>query len=65
MSIKLDDLQCSNLRIYQDTERFCFGRDAVLLSGFAEIKRNMGIGFTQRNPARTGKETPGAFLPRV
>ena len=36
MSIKLDDLQCSNLRIYQDTERFCFGMDAVLLSGFAK-----------------------------
>lgn len=32
---KLDDLQRCGLKIIQDPERFCFGMDAVLLSGFA------------------------------
>ncbi len=32
---RIDDLQRSELRIIQDPERFCFGMDAVLLSGFA------------------------------
>ncbi len=32
---RLDDLQRNNLRIIQDPGRFCFGMDAVLLSGFA------------------------------
>ncbi len=32
---RLDDLQRNNLKIIQDPERFCFGMDAVLLSGFA------------------------------
>ncbi len=32
---RLDDLQRNNLRIIQDPDRFCFGMDAVLLSGFA------------------------------
>lgn len=32
---RLDDLQRNNLYIIQDPERFCFGMDAVLLSGFA------------------------------
>lgn len=33
---RLDDLQKSNLFIIQDTSKFCFGMDAVLLSGFAK-----------------------------
>ena len=33
---RLDDLQLSGLRIIQDPERFCFGMDAVLLSGFVK-----------------------------
>lgn len=32
---RIDDLQRNNLRIIQDPGRFCFGMDAVLLSGFA------------------------------
>lgn len=32
---RIDDLQRNHLRIIQDPERFCFGMDAVLLSGFA------------------------------
>ena len=35
---RLDDLQCKGYRIIQDPERFCFGMDAVLLSGFAKAK---------------------------
>ncbi len=35
---RLDDLQRSNCFIIQDPERFCFGMDAVLLSGFAKVK---------------------------
>ena len=36
---RLDDLQLSGLRIIQDPERFCFGMDAVLLSGFVKARR--------------------------
>lgn len=32
---RLDDLQRNGFRIIQDPDRFCFGMDAVLLSGFA------------------------------
>lgn len=35
---RLDDLQLSGLQIIQDPERFCFGMDAVLLSGFVKAK---------------------------
>lgn len=35
---RLDDLQRSHLRIIQNPEKFCFGMDAVLLSGFAKAK---------------------------
>ncbi len=34
---RLDDLQLSGLKILQDPERFCFGMDAVLLSGFVQV----------------------------
>lgn len=33
---RLDDLQRNGFRIIQDPGRFCFGMDAVLLSGFAQ-----------------------------
>lgn len=36
---RLDDLNIKGYHIIQDPERFCFGMDAVLLSGFANIKR--------------------------
>ena len=35
---RVDDLQRNNLRIIQNEEKFCFGMDAVLLSGFAKVK---------------------------
>lgn len=35
---RIDDLQRNGYRIIQDPERFCFGMDAVLLSGFATAK---------------------------
>ncbi len=35
---RIDDLQRNGLKIIQDTGRFCFGMDAVLLSGFANAK---------------------------
>ncbi|MEY8395793.1 tRNA1(Val) (adenine(37)-N6)-methyltransferase [Lachnospiraceae bacterium 45-P1] len=35
---RLDDLQRNNLKIIQKTDGFCFGMDAVLLSGFAFVK---------------------------
>lgn len=34
----LDDLQRNGLKIIQKTDGFCFGMDAVLLSGFASVK---------------------------
>lgn len=33
---RVDDLQCKGLQLIQDPERFCFGMDAVLLSGFVK-----------------------------
>lgn len=35
---RIDDLQCKGLKIIQNTEAFCFGIDAVLLSNFAKVK---------------------------
>lgn len=35
---RLDDLQRNGLRILQHPERFCFGMDAVLLSGFVRVQ---------------------------
>lgn len=35
---RLDDLQRSGYKIIQNPEKFCFGMDAVLLSGFARVK---------------------------
>lgn len=35
---RIDDLQRNNLKIIQKTDGFCFGMDAVLLSGFAAVK---------------------------
>lgn len=46
---RVDELQRNGYRIIQDRERFCFGMDAVLLSGFARAKEgdrvlDMGTG---------------------
>lgn len=35
---RIDDLQRNGYRIIQNEEKFCFGMDAVLLSGFAKVK---------------------------
>lgn len=36
---RIDDLNREGYKIVQDPKRFCFGMDAVLLSGFASVKR--------------------------
>ena len=36
---RLDDLQIKGLYIIQKTNGFCFGTDAVLLAGFASVKK--------------------------
>lgn len=40
---RIDDLQRKGRRIIQDPERFCFGMDAVLLSGFAHVKDGAAV----------------------
>ena len=37
-SERIDDLQRKGYKIIQNTEKFCFGMDAVLLSSFALVK---------------------------
>ncbi len=44
---RLDDLHRNNYHIIQDTNRFCFGMDAVLLSGFTKVfqgERSIDLG---------------------
>ncbi len=36
---RLDDLHRNNYKIIQNPKGFCFGQDAVLLSGFAKVRR--------------------------
>lgn len=36
---RIDDLQRNGYQIIQKTDGFCFGMDAVLLSGFAQVKK--------------------------
>ncbi len=40
---RIDDLQRNGYGIIQDSERFCFGMDAVLLSGFAVVKEGARV----------------------
>lgn len=35
---RIDDLERNGYKIIQNSEKFCFGMDAVLLSGFATVK---------------------------
>ena len=37
---RIDDLQRDGLRIIQNSEKFCFGIDAVLLSDFAKVRKH-------------------------
>ena len=36
---RIDDLHRNGYLIIQNTKMFCFGIDAVLLSGFAQVKK--------------------------
>ncbi|MGN0291265.1 MAG: tRNA1(Val) (adenine(37)-N6)-methyltransferase [Lachnospiraceae bacterium] len=36
---RIDDLQTNGYYIIQNPKKFCFGMDAVLLSGFAQVKK--------------------------
>lgn len=40
---RIDDLQCNGLKIIQNTQGFCFGMDAVLLSNFCDVKKNSEV----------------------
>lgn len=40
---RIDDLQRNGYRIIQDPDRFCFGMDAVLLSGFVRVKDKASV----------------------
>ena len=40
---RIDDLQRNHYKIIQDRERFCFGMDAVLLSGFARAQEGSRV----------------------
>ena len=37
---RIDDLQRNGYKIIQNPSKFCFGMDAVLLSGFAQVKKD-------------------------
>ena len=37
---RLDDLQCDGLYLIQNSDKFCFGIDAVLLSNFVKVKKD-------------------------
>ena len=41
MSVRLDDLRTRGLMIYQDSELFCFGTDAILLARTCAISAAM------------------------
>ena len=41
---RLDDLQRNGLQIIQKTDGFCFGMDAVLLSGFTQDGQSLLVG---------------------
>ena len=40
---RVDDLHRDGHLIIQDPKRFCFGVDAVILSGFARIKKGENV----------------------
>lgn len=63
---RLDELQRNGYRIIQNPDRFCFGMDAVLLSGFAQVKPDgtvldLGTG-TGIIPILLEAKTPAAHL---
>lgn len=63
---RLDELQRNGYRIIQNPDRFCFGMDAVLLSGFSQVKPggtvlDLGTG-TGIIPILLEAKTPAAHL---
>lgn len=40
---RLDDLERNGYKIIQNPNKFCFGMDAVLLSGFANVKKGENV----------------------
>ena len=40
---RIDDLQCKGYQLIQKPKGFCFGIDAVLLSGFAKVRKNQKV----------------------
>lgn len=40
---RVDDLQRNGYRIIQNPAKFCFGMDAVLLSGFVRVKQDADV----------------------
>ena len=63
---RLDDLHRNGFQIIQNKEKFCFGMDAVLLSGFAKVKEgekvlDIGTG-TGIIPILLAAKTPGQDL---
>ncbi len=63
---RLDDLHRGGYRIIQNEKLFCFGMDAVLLSGFAQVKeggRAMDLGAgTGILPILLAAKTPGGHF---
>ena len=65
---RFDDLQRNGYRIIQNPEKFCFGMDAVLLSGFVKVKPganvlDLGTG-TGDHPAFGGGKDAGSAYQR-
>ena len=40
---RLDDLERNGYKIIQNPNKFCFGMDAVLLSGFAHVRKGENV----------------------
>lgn len=64
---RVDDLHRDGHLIIQDPKRFCFGVDAVILSGFAKVKKgenvlDLGTG-TGIIPILLAAKTEGSISP--
>ena len=59
---RVDDLQ-NGFYVIQNPEKFCFGMDAVLLSGFAKIRNNARVLDMRSEERRVGKECRSRWSP--
>ena len=69
---RIDDLEIRNYKIYQDSDSFCFGIDAVLLANFAlrnisSNNKSLEFKFNAKilNPTLTAKDAglyPNAYI---